>query len=208
MKTQIGILGGVVVLLAAVGLGVFMFGGGSELDEVAAADDSGGDASLDETKAEEVSTAERDRENEEFLVWMEEEAAMAEEAEAQIAEEGETYVAAAETEYPEPEPEPVSFGDSGNSGGSMPLWQSIWADLNLTPEEEARLREGFSIAISRYMSMSPQEQAAERERMAQMRRRWESMSDEEREVSSQRLRDRFEDWRASGSVELPELSLD
>ncbi len=34
------------------------------------------------------------------------------------------------------------------------------------------------------------------------------MSDEEREESMGRMRDRFEDWRASGEVELPELTLD
>jgi hypothetical protein len=106
------------------------------------------------------------------------------------------------------EERPAFFGQGGGTGESMPRWQSIWADFNLTPEEEARLREGFGLAIGRFMAMSPEDQAAERARFENMRIRWEGMGDEEREETSQRLRDRAEDWRRSGSVELPELSLD
>lgn len=188
------------------GLGPLLVGGGigPQLDEPVAVVDGGGeDAPLEEEKAEGLSDAEREREDEEFMAWMEEEAALADEAQESMAGEGQDYVEAEVVEA-----EPVASGEVIETGGGMPRWQSIWADLDLSPEEEARVREGFGLAIVKYMSMSPVDQAAERERMAQMRQRWEGMSDEEREETSGRLRDRFEDWRASGRVELPELSLD
>jgi hypothetical protein len=87
-------------------------------------------------------------------------------------------------------------------------WRQMWADLNLTPEEMARLREGWRLAMERWQNMSEDERQAEMGRLRGMRIRWESMSDEERQQAIDRGRGRFEEWRRSGQVELPELTLD
>ena len=87
-------------------------------------------------------------------------------------------------------------------------WRTVWADLNLTEEEQARLREGLRLAWERWQNMSEQERQAEIERLREMGERWENMSEEEKREASQRMRDRFEEWRKSDRVELPELSLD
>ena len=87
-------------------------------------------------------------------------------------------------------------------------WQRLLADLNLTPEEMARLGEGWRLARQRWQNMSEEERQGEIGRMQGMRTRWQSMSDEERQAAFDRNMQRFEDWRASGSVELPQLSLD
>ena len=105
----------------------------------------------------------------------------------------------AEAEPVESEPqEAESFGG----------WRQVWADLNLTEEEQARLREGFRLALERWQNMSDEERQAETDRLRRMGERWQNMSDEERREATQRMRDRFEEWRQSGRVELPELSLD
>ncbi len=87
-------------------------------------------------------------------------------------------------------------------------WRQIWADLNLTPEEQARLREGFGLAMQKWQNMSEEERQAETARMQAMRARWEGMSEDEQRETMGRMRGRFEEWRQSGSIELPELSLD
>jgi hypothetical protein len=87
-------------------------------------------------------------------------------------------------------------------------WREVWANLNLTEEEKARLREGLRLAWERWQNMSPEEREAETSRLREMGERWQNMSDEEKREASQRMRDRFEEWRKSGDVELPELSLD
>jgi len=92
--------------------------------------------------------------------------------------------------------------------GGQINWQQLWADLNLTPEEMARLREGWRLAMERWQNMSEEERQAEMGRLRGMRIRWESMSDEERQQAIDRGRGRFEEWRRSGRVELPELTLD
>lgn len=93
------------------------------------------------------------------------------------------------------------------AGGPM-NWRQMWADLNLTPEEMARLREGWRLAMERWQNMSEDERQAEMGRLNGMRIRWESMSDEERSQAMERGRQRFEEWRRSGQVELPEITLD
>lgn len=92
--------------------------------------------------------------------------------------------------------------------GGMGNWQQMWGDLNLTPEETARIREGFRLAMERWQNMSEEERQVQMARFRGMREQWESMSDEERQETMQRMRGRFEDWRASGDVELPEMTLD
>jgi len=86
--------------------------------------------------------------------------------------------------------------------------RQMWADLNLTPEEQARLRQGFGLAMQKWQSMSEEERQAETARMQAMRVRWEGMSADEQREAMQRMRGRFEEWRQSGRIELPELSLD
>ena len=46
------------------------------------------------------------------------------------------------------------------------------------------------------------------ERRRAMRARWETMSDEERQEAMGRMRGQFEEWRQSGQVELPQITLD
>lgn len=87
-------------------------------------------------------------------------------------------------------------------------WREVWADLNLTEEEQARLREGFRLAMARWQHMSPEEREAETARLRAMGERWQNMSEQERTEASERMRERFEQWRESGDVELPELRLD
>lgn len=112
----------------------------------------------------------------------------------------------AEEEEDMPEVERVEIAPQGGAGFGG--WREVWADLNLTEEEQARLREGFMLAMERWQNMSPQEREAETERLRAMRERWENMSDEERREASERMRGRFEEWRESDRAELPELSLD
>ncbi len=177
---------------------------------------------------EEGNRSEMTQEDEEFLQWLDEEIEKLEEE-----EETETMAAEEEPEdMPEAEPveheaqeargkeailaeeeaedipvaEPVE--DEAQETKSFGGWRDVWADLNLTEEEQARLREGFKLAMQRWQNMSPEEREEETARLRAMGERWENMSEEERQEASERMRDRFEEWRQSGRVELPELSLD
>ena len=87
-------------------------------------------------------------------------------------------------------------------------WRSVWADLNLTQEEQARLREGWGLAVARRQNMSEEERQWQGERMRASSERWQNMSDLEREQASRELRQRLDDWRQSGSTELPDMILD
>jgi len=93
------------------------------------------------------------------------------------------------------------------AGGPM-NWRQMWADLNLTQEEIARLREGWRLAVEKWQNMSEDERQSEIGRLNGMRIRWDNMSEEERSQAMERGRQRFEEWRRSGQVELPELTLD
>ena len=126
----------------------------------------------------------------------------------------------AEAPAPIPETEPQEQAEPGETAHTVIVedgppdmaglggWREVWADLNLTAEEQARLREGFRLAWERWQNMSEEERQAERARWQAMRERWDNMSESERRQASQRMRDRFEQWRRSGEVELPELTLD
>ncbi len=87
-------------------------------------------------------------------------------------------------------------------------WRGVWADLNLTQDERARLAEGWQLAVARWQSMSQQERQSQMDRIRASWAKWQNMSEEEKEVASRELRRRFEAWRASGSVELPDMILD
>lgn len=136
---------------------------------------------------------------------------MLDEAEAQEVMDGETeeeYYVQEDFESDEYVEGSTDNEQQTQSEKSMPHWRQIWSDVNITDEERGRLRQGFMLQLQKWGAMSPEDQMAERMRMESMRSRWENMSEEERDETSQRLRDRFEDWRHSGSVELPELTLD
>jgi hypothetical protein len=149
---------------------------------------------------EENNRSEMTPEDEEFLQWLDEEIKRLEEE-----EEAEAIL---DEEEPDdmPEAEPVEYEAQEERGFGG--WRDVWANLNLTEEEQARLREGFKLAIQRWQNMSPEEREAETARLRAMGERWENMTEEERKEASERMRDRFEEWRQSGEVELPELSLD
>ena len=146
-------------------------------------------------------------EDEQFLTWLEEEMESAAAQEEAVAETDYEY-AAQETAESIERSTPAAGFQQDQAAQSFGGWREVWADLNLTEEEQARLREGFRLTIERWQNMSPEEREAETARLREMRERWENMSEEERREASERMRDRFEEWRRSGRVELPELSLD
>jgi len=98
--------------------------------------------------------------------------------------------------------------NSGPANYGLGNWRSVWADLNLTEEEQARLREGWRIAVERWQNMSEQERQVQTERMRASWETWQNMSDVEKERASLDLRARIEEWRQSGSTELPDLILE
>ena len=149
---------------------------------------------------EEGNRSEMTDEDKEFLLWLDEEIERLEEEEA-----AKTMMVEEEPDdIPVAEPVEQEVQEARSFGG----WRDVWANLNLTEEEQARLREGFKLAIQRWQNMSPEEREAETARLKAMGERWENMSEEERREASERMRDRFEEWRQSGDVELPQLSLD
>jgi len=202
-KSRFGILCAVVVLLftaLAVGIGVKL--SQPQRVEVQPQVEKQETKPAETRPQEEGKLSEMTPEDEEFLLWLDEEIERLEEeeqkqAEAMLAEEE-------PDDIPEAEPVENEAQESKSFGG----WREVWADLNLTEEEQARLREGFRLAMQRWQNMSPEEREAETARLREMRERWENMSEDERREASERMRDRFEQWRQSGEVELPELSLD
>ena len=142
--------------------------------------------------------------NDEFLSSLDEEIASAEEAEDAIEEDTSQEEPDAAVVEEEGAPAEQQWQMAQSAGD----WRTVWADLNLTEEEQARLREGLRLAWERWQNMSEQERQAETERLRAMGETWENMSEEEKRDASQRMRDRFEEWRKSDRVELPELSLD
>ena len=72
-------------------------------------------------------------------------------------------------------------------------------NLNLTEEEQARLREGFMAMFQRFQNMSEEERQAQIARFNAMRQRFENMSDQERQQAVGRVQQQIEQWRQSGS---------
>ena len=131
---QVGLA--VLVLVGALGLGLgikkirsLQSEGGTEVkDRVETRDTRGQEATVVvEEAAVEVNTA--------SVVVLEEEAEQGVAAEETVASEPN------EVEANTPVERPMM------TGGGMPGWRSIWADLNLSEAERARLREGFQLAI-------------------------------------------------------------
>ena len=202
-KSKLGILGAVVVLLftaLAVGIGIKLYQPHRAELEPKVEKQQAKPAETRPQEKEEIKQSEMTAEDEEFLQWLDEEIETLEEE-----EETETILAEEEPEdMPVAEPVENEVQETRSFGG----WREVWADLNLTEEEQARLREGFKLAIQRWQNMSPEEREDETARLRALGERWENMSEEERQEASERMRDRFEEWRQSGDVELPELSLD
>ncbi|HEX42945.1 MAG TPA: hypothetical protein ENN81_12940 [Phycisphaerales bacterium] len=99
------------------------------------------------------------------------------------------------------------FGQ-GFGGNDGQIFQRVFGDIKLTPEEEDRFRQGMSQAIQRFWTMSEGDRQAEMERLRSMGERWQGMNESDREAAMQRVRARFDEWRTSGGTELPPLSLD
>ena len=202
-KSKPGILVAVVILLfavLAVGIGIKLSQPHRPEFEPQAEQQQTKPVETRPQEDEEIKQSEMTAEDEEFLQWLYEEIEKSEEE-----EETETILAEEEPEdMPEAEPVEEEAQETRSFGG----WRDVWADLNLTEEEQARMREGFKLAIQRWQNMSPEEREDETARLRALGERWENMSEEERQEASERMRDRFEEWRQSGDVELPELSLD
>ena len=134
------------------------------------------------------------------------------EPEVEVVEAEETFVEEPVWEEPEDEPEPEVAAEPQRrpwqTGQNSNPVQKFFEDLNLNEEEQARLREGFELMRRQFESMSPEERWAQVAQMAEMGRRWEAMSDQEREEVGDRMRERYEVWRNSDSIEIPQLTLD
>lgn len=200
-KSKLGILCAVVVLLfTALALGIVIKLSQPHRAEFESQVEQQQTELAETRPQEENKLSEMTPEDEEFLQWLEEEIKKSEEQ-----EQTETTL---DEEEPDgiPEAEPVEYKAQETRGFGG--WREVWADLNLTEEEKARLREGVRLAVERWQNMTPEEREAETTRLREMGERWENMSEDERREASERMRDRFEEWRESGDVELPELSLD
>jgi len=140
------------------------------------------------------------------------EAAPKPEPEAKVVQEEPAVVEEPVWEEPEEEPQPEVAAEPqrqpwqpGQNWGAV---RQFFAGLNLNEEEQARLQEGLALMRRQFESMSYEDQQAEMMRMAEIGWRWSNMSDQEREAVTQRMRDRYEQWRRSDSIELPQLTLD
>ena len=133
-----------------------------------------------------------------------------EEVVAEVEEETETDTPPQDqTDEPESEPEPDKLTDETVENPQQPFdMRKMWNDLNLTPAEQARISQGFTLAMQRWQNMPPEERQVETARLRVMRIRFEAMAPDEQEQAMQRMMERFEQWRQSDSIELPELSLD
>jgi hypothetical protein len=113
---------------------------------------------------------------------------------------------------PEDEPEPEVAAEPQRQrwqmGQNANLIRKFFEDLNLNEQEQARLREGFELMRRQFENMSDEERWDQFAQMAEMGRRWEAMSDQEREGVTRRMRERYEVWRHSDSIELPQFTLD
>jgi hypothetical protein len=204
-RSQIGILIGAVALLGA----AFAVGVGIRMLRLRGAQppsqpDSPPPKPVTVRATEDQEPPDLTAQDDEFLQWLEEQMTRAEEAndasdQQDLPQQTEAGVAQEVGEF---------FADQGSMPQGPGDWRSIWADLNLTEEERARLREGFRRAMARWQNMSEEERQAEMDRMRAGWERWQNMSDEEKRQASQRMRDRFEQWRQSDSADLPEISLD
>ncbi len=207
-KSQIAILIGVVVVVfaaLAVGVGIKRF-----LSQRSEDHDAELQVQHQETKPAAVVAPEDEKltditdEEEEFLRWVHEKMTEEEEAEPEVEEDvsqEEPAVAVVEEEVAPPEQQ--SRRAQGFGG-----WRNVWADLNLTQEQQERIGEGFRLAIEKWQNMTDEERQDETERMREQGEKWQNMSEEEREDAMEKMRGKLEDWLDSDEVELPDFSLD
>jgi len=74
--------------------------------------------------------------------------------------------------------------------------------LNLTQEEQARLREGFMDLVQRFQAMPEEERQAQMARFNGLRERFEAMSPQARQETMLQMWQVFQQWRQTdGSVE-------
>jgi len=206
-KSQIAILIGVVVLVLgalAVGVGIKRFlSQRSEAIDLKPQVEGNESKPAAEVKAEDEKQTDITEEDEEFLRWVYE--TMAEEEEAEAEEEDtspdEPEVTVVEEEVAPPEQQTQTTRRSGD-------WRNVWQDLNLTEEQQEKVREGFRLAMEKWQNMTDEEREDEMERMREQGEKWQNMSDEEREEAMETIRGKFEDWLDSDEVELPDFSLD
>jgi len=207
-KSQIGILIGVVVVLLSVlaaGVGIKRF-----LSQRSEARAPKPQVQRQETKPAAVVAPEEEKqtditdEDEEFLRWAYEKMAEDEEAEPEVKEDvsqEEPAVAVVEEEVAPPEQQAQKAQGFGG-------WRNVWADLNLTQEQQERLGEAIRLAMEKWQNMSAEEREDETRRMREQGEMWQNMSEEEREDAMKKIRGKLEDWLDSDEVELPEFSLD
>jgi len=206
-KSQIAILIGVVVVVfaaLAVGVGIRRF-----LSQRSEAKDPKTQAQRQETKPAAVVAPKDEKqtditdEEEEFLRWAYEKMSEEEKAEAAVEEDvsQEPAVAVAEEEVAPPE-------QQGRRAQGFGGWRSVWADLNLTQEQQERLGEAFRLAMEKWQNMTEEERQDETQKMRDQWETWQNMSEEEREEAMEKMREKFEDWLDSDEVELPDFSLD
>ena len=201
-NSAVWLVGAVVVLLASLGLGLGIKKIRSPRAEVKAKQ-AAKQIIIAETESE---SAEPEKEAVEAVVEAveEENVVVLEPADVEEEEKPEETVEEETDVAVEPETAVGRTQTSGEFGN----WRQIWADLNLTEAEQARLRDGFALAMQRWQSMPAEVREVEVERRRPMRARWETMSDEERQEAMGRMRGQFEEWRQSGQVELPQITLD
>ena len=206
-KSQIGILIGVVVLVfaaLAVGVGIRRF-----LSQRSEAKDPKPQVQRQETKPAAVVAPEDEKltditdEDEEFLRWAYEKMAEEEEAEAAVEED-----VSQEPEVAVAEEEGAPLEQQGRRAQGFGGWRNVWADLNLTQEQQERLGEAFRLAMEKWQNMTDEERQDETEKMRDQWETWQNMSEEEREDTMKKMREKFEDWLDSDEVELPDFSLD
>jgi hypothetical protein len=70
--------------------------------------------------------------------------------------------------------------------------------LNLTEEEQARLREAVMAMFQRLQNMTEEERQTQMARFNAMRERFEGMSDEQRQQAMGRVQQQIEQWRQNG----------
>jgi len=99
-------------------------------------------------------------------------------------------------EVPLPEPEPPAPVEP-RMGQRFAPW-----GLNLTQEEQARLREGFMDLVQRFQAMPEEERQAQMARFNGLRERFEAMSPQARQETMLQMWQVFQQWRQTdGSVE-------
>jgi hypothetical protein len=145
------------------------------------------------------------KQDEEFLQWVGQETTQAEEGQTLVEEQS---VPQQGPEVAVVQEQPAPLEQPGQMAQGFGDWRNMWSDLNLTEEEQVRLREGFAMAMQRWQNMSEEDRQAEAARMRAGWERWQNMSDQERQQVMQRMREQFEEWRRSGRIELPVPSLD